>query len=88
MCKKVELFFYGLVDWIVRLTLICHSCLCMQIRGNNCKRDHFAFAASRCVESCCCFFLVFYYAMGPFGRASAVPKTAVAVATLVKWLFW
>jgi hypothetical protein len=26
-------------------------------------------------------------AKGPFGRASAVAKTAVAVATLVKWLF-
>jgi hypothetical protein len=25
---------------------------------------------------------------GPFGRASAVVKTAVAVATLIKWLLW
>jgi hypothetical protein len=25
---------------------------------------------------------------GPFGRASAVAKTAVAVATLIKWLLW
>jgi hypothetical protein len=26
--------------------------------------------------------------LGPFGRASAVAKTAVAVATLIKWLLW
>jgi hypothetical protein len=25
---------------------------------------------------------------GPFGRASAVAKTGVALATLIKWLLW
>jgi hypothetical protein len=25
---------------------------------------------------------------GPLGRASAVAKTVVAVATLIKWLLW
>jgi hypothetical protein len=25
---------------------------------------------------------------GPFGRASAVAKTAVVVATLIKWVLW